>query len=195
MWVVLTQQQMTIDEDMDPASDEEDSAAVPAAAAINPPRFGSQTPSAPRKRRYQKSPSAVEGTLAEVAVGGEDGVGEMLGDVVERLQGNGHIYLTEAATVLQKKHTGRALDKILSELPVMAISHSRKEGWIIIPKDEDEQYDAMMLLIKRVEELQHDIDSRSAPRPSTPCALPRRSALSGFATTSSTRRTWSCSSR
>jgi len=41
----------------------------------------------------------------------------------------------------------------------MAISHSRKEGWIIIPKDEDEQYDAMMLLIKRVEELQHDIDA------------------------------------
>ena len=109
--MVLTQQQMSIDEEMDPASDEEDSTAVPAAAAINPPPPLLHSPLSlePRKRRFQSTKS-----IAEVAMVDDGGVDDLLRRVVGQLQSDGHIFLTDAAAILQKKHTGRALDKILA---------------------------------------------------------------------------------
>jgi len=107
---------MSIDEEMDPASDEEDSTAVPAAAAINPPPPLLHSPLSlePRKRRFQSTKSTSDGTLAEVAMVDDGGVDDLLRRVVGQLQSDGHIFLTDAAAILQKKHTGRALDKILA---------------------------------------------------------------------------------
>src|SRR6185312_14070497 len=149
---------MSIDEAS--MSGEEANTIVPAAAAINPPPLlHSPPPPELRKRRFQSTASISDGTLAEVAMADDGGVDDLLRRVVGRLQSDGHIVLKDAAAILQKKHTGRALDKILAKLPVIAFARSRKDGWIIIPKDEDEQYDAVMLLINRIGELQDELDS------------------------------------
>jgi hypothetical protein len=150
---------MSADEGMEPAQEVDDEAADPAPASINPLLSESQLLPVKRKRSFRSMTSSSESTLAEITSAGEETVDKLMLDVVESLQSEGYILLTDAAKILQKRHTGRALDKMLTKLPVMAFSHSRKEGWIIIPKDEDEQYSAVMLLIKHVEELQSKVNA------------------------------------
>lgn len=61
--------------------------------------------------------SATDATLCDVT-SGEGAVGGALRDVAERIQRNGSVYLTKAAEILQKRHTERALEKLIATLPV-----------------------------------------------------------------------------
>lgn len=109
-----------------------------------------------RKRRFQSVTSASAATLRDVTTGSVD-VGGALREVAEHIQRKGYVHLTQAAEILQKRHTGRALEKLIATLPIRAFSHSRKEGWVIVAKDQDEQHDAMTTLIKLVEALQEEV--------------------------------------
>ena len=75
----------------------------------------------------------------------------MYHEVAQRILGDGYLSLTAAAEMLGKRHTGRALEKLMGNLPVVAFSSSRKEGWLLIPKDE-EQYASIQTLIRRTTE-------------------------------------------
>jgi len=123
---------MSVDEAMSEATPEEEAPETP------PPAMPLQA-AAERKWTFRCMTSLNNGTLAAISPSGEGGVGEQLYAVAERVQSGGYIYLTEAALLLGKKHTTRALEKITKNLPVTVLSHSRKEGWIVMPKDKDEQ--------------------------------------------------------
>lgn len=99
--------------------------------------------------------SASDATLGDVT-SAEGAVSGALRDVAKLIQREGYVYLTEAAEILQKRHTGRALETLIAKLPVRAFSHSRKEGWVIVAKDQDEQYNGMTTLIKLVEALREE---------------------------------------
>lgn len=89
--------------------------------------------------------ASVGGTLSDLPEGTED----VYRKVAEHILRDGYVSLTEAAEMLGRKHTGRALDKLMTNLPLVAIAASRKQGWLLIPKGE-EQYASIYALIRRV---------------------------------------------
>ena len=106
------------------------------------------------RKRFQVTTSAVGGTLAAVAhasLESDEAVADVYREVAQRILSNGYLSLTEAAEVLEKKHTGRALEKLMENLPLVAFASSRKGGWLLFPKNE-EQYGNIQMLIQRITE-------------------------------------------
>ena len=105
------------------------------------------TPPLDAGKRFQVTTSNISGKLSRLP----DEATEVYREVAERILSDGYLSLTEAAEMLGKKHTGRALEKLLGNLPLVAFASSRKEGWLLIPKDE-EQYASIHTLIRRAAE-------------------------------------------
>ncbi len=108
----LTCAKMQVDEAMIDAAPEEDAPATP------PLVLAPQAP-AEGKRPFRHMASPSNAKLAKISASGEGGVGEQLYAVAQRVQTHGYIYLTEAALLLGKKHTTRALEKITHGLPLL----------------------------------------------------------------------------
>ena len=118
------------------------------------PTLPSAAAAADARKRFRVTSSNVGGTLAGVtqaASEGEEAAADVYRDVAQRILSDGYLSLTEAAEMLGKKHTGRALEKLIGNLPLVAFASSRKEGWLLIPKDE-EQYASIQTLIRRAAE-------------------------------------------
>ena len=105
------------------------------------------TPPLDAGKRFRVTISNIGGKLSQPP----DEAAEVYREVAERILSDGYLSLTEAAEMLGKKHTGRALEKLLGNLPLVAFASSRKEGWLLIPKDE-EQYASIHTLIRRAAE-------------------------------------------
>lgn len=143
---------MQDDEVMGEADEPDEVASEPADDSINP------LPSSPApvrdkgSKRFRVTTSSAAGTLAAVARD-KEGAAKPYREVAQRILSDGYLRLVEAADLLGKKHTGRALEKLLSDLPVVAFASSRKDGWLLVPKDE-EQYATIQTLIQRSAEQQ-----------------------------------------
>lgn len=98
-------------------------------------------------KRFRVTTSSIAGKLSNLS----DEAADVYHEVAECILSDGYLTLTEAARMLNKKHTGRALEKLMENLPLVAFSSSRKEGWFLIPKGE-EQYASIQALIQRAAE-------------------------------------------
>ena len=78
-------------------------------------------------KRFRVTSSNVGGTLASVtqaASEGKEAATDVYCEVAQRILSDGYLSLTEAAEMLGKKHTGRALEKLIGNLPLVAFALS-----------------------------------------------------------------------